>query len=208
MPSREGARPPRRRPGALETARRGVGEGEIELGRLTDEDALRGSGDEARLRTHPALERAVHERSVVHVDAEPRGRARTGLEFARDTGIGIPMTGWTGCSRRSARSMPRPPAAKAVFRLARTSNRLVSPAADDVGRERGGHGSTFHSALCRRAEVPTNVAAGGPAAAAEAAPRVDDTATNRDRRRHARSWGMEAVANPSSEALARIETRC
>ena len=73
-----------------------------------------------------------------------------------------------------------------------------------------GKGSTFHIGLpVEAAEVPTRVAVKSalPQLAGKRILVVDDNATNREIvARHARSWGMEAVAIASpSEALARIE---
>ena len=73
-----------------------------------------------------------------------------------------------------------------------------------------GKGSTFHIGLpVEAAEVPTRVAVQSalPQLAGKRILVVDDNATNREIvARHARSWGMEAVAIASpSEALARIE---
>ena len=82
---------------------------------------------------------------------------------------------------------------------------------DDVGRERGGRGSTFHIELAAaEADVPS--AARRSTARCRSSPAsallvVDDNATNREIvSRQARSWGMEAVAvGAPSEALALIE---
>ena len=109
--------------GALDIVAPRAWEKEIELGCLIDEDAPAGivgrRGAPAAGAAQPGLERGqVHRgrrggrprRCRAH-----RARARTvsSSPFATP-GSASPRTGWTGCSRPSARSTPPPPAATAA----------------------------------------------------------------------------------------------
>ena len=107
--------------GALDIVAPRAWEKELELGCLIDERAPAGIvGDEARLRQVllNLLSNAVKftERGEVFVlvNAEETGRARTGSSSPSATpGSGSLATGWTGCSRPSARWTHRQRAASA-----------------------------------------------------------------------------------------------
>ena len=108
--------------GALDIVAPRAWEKELELGCLIDDDAPAGIvGDEARLRQvllnllSNAVKFTEQGEVVVLVDAEETGSGSYRVELAvRDTASGSRPTGWTGSSRRSARSTRRRRAATAA----------------------------------------------------------------------------------------------
>jgi PAS domain S-box-containing protein len=206
--------------GALEIAAPRAWEKEIELGCLIDEDAPVGIvADAARLRQvllnllSNAVKFTGEGEVVVQVEAEPTGARSYRLAFAvRDTGIGIPEDRmdrlFTSFSQVDASTTRRYGGSGLGLAI---SKRLVELMGGTMWVEsEEGRGSTFHFSLpVKAAEVPAR------AETQDAQPRlgekrilvVDDNATNREIvTRHARSWGMEAVATASpTEALARLE---
>jgi len=206
--------------GALEIAAPRAWEREIELGCLIDEDAPPGiMADAARLRQvllnllSNAVKFTEEGEVVVQVDAEPTGARSYRLAFAvRDTGIGIPEDRidrlFTSFSQVDASTTRRYGGSGLGLAI---SKRIVELMGGTMWAEsEEGTGSTFHfSVPVKAAKVPAR------AETKDAQPRlgekrllvVDDNATNREIvTRHARSWGMEAVAIASpTEALALIE---
>jgi PAS domain S-box-containing protein len=195
-------------------------EKEIELGCLIDEKVPAGIvGDAARLRqvllnlVSNAVKFTEEGEVVVHVDAEPTGASSYDLGFAvRDTGVGIPEDRldrlFESFSQVDASTTRRYGGTGLGLAI---SKRLVELMGGTMRVEsEQGKGSRFHIGLpVEAAEVQTRVAV-------RSVPQqlsgkrilvVDDNATNREIvARHARSWGMEAVAIASPcEALARIE---
>ena len=103
--------------GALDIVAPRASEKDVELGCLFDEDVPCGIvGDATRLRQvllnllSNAVKFTDEGEVVVHVGAERDGfGARIGSTSPCATrGSASPRTGWTGCSRPSARSTPRP----------------------------------------------------------------------------------------------------
>jgi PAS domain S-box-containing protein len=206
--------------GALEIVAPRAWEKEIELGCLFDEDVPAGIvGDAARLRqvllnlVSNAVKFTEQGEVVVHVDAEPTGASSYSLEFAvRDTGVGIPEDRmerlFASFSQVDASTTRRYGGTGLGLAI---SKRLVELMGGTMWVEsEEGKGSTFHIGLpVEAAEVPSPVAVQSalPQLAGKRIFVVDDNATNREIvARHARSWGMDAVAIASpSEALARIE---
>jgi CheY-like chemotaxis protein len=150
---------------------------------------------------------------VVHVDAEATGSGTYRLELAvRDTGIGIPSDRmdrlFASFSQVDASTTRRYGGTGLGLAISR---RLVELMGGTMWVEsEAGVGSTFHIDLPVEATEPPSDGAGHGAQPQLAGKRlivVDDNATNNEIvARHARSWGMEAVATTSpSEALARIE---
>ena len=205
---------------ALEIVAPRAWEKRIELGCLIDEDAPAGIvGDGARLRQvllnllSNAVKFTEKGEVVVHVDAEPTGASAYRLEFAvRDTGIGIPSDRmdrlFASFSQVDASTTRRYGGTGLGLAI---SMRLVELMGGTMWVESTeGVGSTFHVELPVEAtEVPTPGPTRGatPQLAGKQILVVDDNVTNNEIvARHARSWGMEAVAITSpSEALARIE---
>ncbi len=206
--------------GALDIVAPRAWEKGIELGCLIDEDVPAGIvGDAARLRqvllnlVSNAVKFTEEGEVVVHVDAEPSGASSYRLEFAvRDTGVGIPDDRmdrlFASFSQVDASTTRRYGGTGLGLAI---SKRLVELMGGTMRVEsEEGKGSTFHIGLpVEAAEVPTRVAVQSalPQLAGKRILVVDDNATNREIvARHARSWGMKAVASASpSEALARIE---
>jgi PAS domain S-box-containing protein len=206
--------------GALDIVAPRAWEKEIELGCLIDEDVPAGIvGDAARLRqvllnlVSNAVKFTQEGEVVVHVGAEPTGASSYRLEFAvRDTGVGIPADRmdrlFASFSQVDASTTRRYGGTGLGLAISKRLVELMGGALSVESEE--GKGSTFHIGLpVAVAEVPARAAA--PSALPQLAGKrllvVDDNATNREIvTRHARSWGMEAVAIGSpSEALARIE---
>ena len=195
-------------------------EKQIELGCLIDEDAPAGIvGDGARLRqvllnlVSNAVKFTEEGEVVVHVDAEPTGAGSYRLEVAvRDTGVGIPEDRmdrlFASFSQVDASTTRRYGGTGLGLAI---SKRLVELMGGTMWVEsEEGKGSTFHVGLpAEAAEVPARVAVQSavPELAGKRILVVDDNPTNREIvTRHARSWGMEAMAIASpSDALARIE---
>ncbi len=206
--------------GALDIVAPRAWEKEIELGCLIDEDAPAGIvGDAARLRqvllnlVSNAVKFTEEGEVVVQVDAEPIGASSYRLEFAvRDTGVGIPEDRmdrlFDSFSQVDASTTRRYGGTGLGLAI---SKRLVELMGGTMWVEsEEGEGSRFHIGLpVEAAEVPTRAAAQSalPELDGKRILVVDDNATNREIvGRHARSWGMDAVAIASpSEALARIE---
>ena len=206
--------------GALDMVAPRAWEKEIELGCLIDEDVPAGIvGDAARLRqvlinlVSNAVKFTEQGEVVVHVEAEPTGASSYRLELAvRDTGVGIPEDRmdrlFASFSQVDASTTRRYGGTGLGLAI---SKRLVELMGGTMRVEsEEGKGSTFHIGLpVEAAEAPTrvNVHSAVPQLAGKRMLVVDDNATNREIvTRHARSWGMEAVAIESpSEALARIE---
>jgi CheY-like chemotaxis protein len=151
---------------------------------------------------------------VVHVDAEPARSGAYRLELAvRDTGIGIPADRMDRLFESFSQidpSMTRRYGGTGLG-LAITK-RLVELMGGEISVESElGRGSVFRVALpAEAAEVATHVAADDslPQLRGKRLLVVDDNATNREIvTRHARSWGMEAVAvEQPSEALALVSS--
>jgi CheY-like chemotaxis protein len=206
--------------GALDIVAPRAWEKEIELGCLIDEDAPAGLvGDAARLRqvllnlVSNAVKFTEEGEVVVHVHAEPTEPSSYRLEFAvRDTGVGIPGDRmdrlFASFSQVDASTTRRYGGTGLGLAI---SKRLVELMGGTLWVEsQVGKGSTFHIDLpVEAAELPTREAVQSalPQLAGKRVLVVDDNATNREIvARHARSWGMEAVAIASpSKALARIE---
>jgi len=195
-------------------------EKEIELGCLIDQEAPAGIvGDAARLRQvllnllSNAVKFTEDGEVVVHVDAEPTGPGAYRLEFAvRDTGIGIPADRmdqlFASFSQVDASTTRRYGGTGLGLAISRRLVELMGGTMWVESEE--GKGSTFHIGLpVDAAEAPARAAT--PSALPQLAGKrllvVDDNATNREIvTRHARSWGMEAVAVASpAKALARIK---
>ena len=206
---------------ALEIVAPRAWEKRIELGCLIDEDAPAGIvGDAARLRQvllnllSNAVKFTEKGEVVVHVDAEPTGASAYRLEFAvRDTGIGIPSDRmdrlFASFSQVDASTTRRYGGTGLGLAI---SKRLVELMGGTMWAEsEEGSGSTFHVDLPVEAtEAPTpsgRARSDRRSLPASAILVVDDNVTNHEIvARHARSWGMEAVAITSPlEALARIE---
>jgi PAS domain S-box-containing protein len=206
--------------GALDIVAPRASEKEVELGCLVDEDVPAGIvGDATRLRQvllnllSNAVKFTEEGEVVVHVDAEPAGTSSYRLHLAvRDTGTGIPRDRmdrlFASFSQIDASTTRRYGGTGLGLAI---SKRLVELMGGTMWVEsEEGKGSTFHIGLpVEAAEVPTRVAVQSvlPQLAGKRILVVDDNATNREIvARHARSWGMEAMAIASpSEALARIE---
>ena len=206
--------------GALDIVAPRAWEKELELGCLIDENVPAGVvGDASRLRqvllnlVSNAVKFTEAGEVVVHVGADPTGTASYRLEFAvRDTGVGIPEDRmerlFASFSQIDASTTRRYGGTGLGLAI---SKRLVELMHGTMWVEsEEGKGSTFHVELpAEAAELPARVAV--PSAMPQLAGKrllvVDDNATNREIvSRHARSWGMEAVAIASpSDALARIE---
>jgi PAS domain S-box-containing protein len=193
---------------------------EIELGCLIDEKVPPGIvGDAARLRqvllnlVSNAVKFTEEGEVVVQVDAEPTGASSYDLGFAvRDTGVGIPEDRmdrlFASFSQVDASTTRRYGGTGLGLAI---SKRLVELMGGTMWVEsEEGKGSTFHIDLpVETAEVPARVSVPSdvPQLAGKRILVVDDNSTNLEIvTRHARSWGMEAVAIASPpEALARIE---
>lgn len=206
--------------GALDIVAPRAWEKEIELGCLIDEDVPAGIvGDAARLRqvllnlVSNAVKFTEEGEVVVHVEAEHIGESSYRLEVAvRDTGVGIPEDRmdrlFASFSQVDASTTRRYGGTGLGLAI---SKRLVEMMGGTMWVEsEEGKGSTFRIGLpVEAAEVSTRVAVQSalPELAGKRILVVDDNATNREIvARHARSWGMEAVAMASpSEALARID---
>ena len=206
--------------GALDIVAPRAWEKEIELGCLIDEKVPAGIvGDAARLRqvllnlVSNAVKFTEEGEVVVHVNAEPTGASSYDLGFAvRDTGVGIPEDRldrlFESFSQVDASTTRRYGGTGLGLAI---SKRLVELMGGTMRVEsEEGKGSRFHIGLpVEAAEVQTRVAVQSvlPQLSGKRILVVDDNATNREIvARHARSWGMEAVAIASpSEALARIE---
>ncbi len=206
--------------GALDIVAPRAWEKELELGCLIDESVPAGVvGDASRLRqvllnlVSNAVKFTEAGEVVVHVGADPTGTTSYRLEFAvRDTGVGIPEDRmerlFASFSQIDASTTRRYGGTGLGLAI---SKRLVELMHGTMWVEsEEGKGSTFHVELpAEAAELPARVAV--PSAMPQLAGKrllvVDDNATNREIvSRHARSWGMEAVAIASpSDALARIE---
>jgi PAS domain S-box-containing protein len=206
--------------GALDIVAPRAWEKQIELGCLIDEDAPAGIvGDAARLRqvllnlVSNAVKFTEEGEVVVQVDAEPIGRSSYRLEFAvRDTGVGIPEDRmdrlFASFSQVDASTTRRYGGTGLGLAITKRLVELMGGAMWVESEE--GEGSTFHIGLpVEAAEVPTRVAVQSalPELAGKRILVVDDNATNREIvARHARWWGMEAMAIASpSDALALIE---
>ena len=205
---------------ALEIVAPRAWEKRIELGCLIDEEAPAGIvGDAARLRQvllnllSNAVKFTEKGEVVVQVGAEPAGASAYRLELAvRDTGIGIPSDRmdrlFASFSQVDASTTRRYGGTGLGLAI---SKRLVELMGGTMWAEsEEGSGSTFHVDLPVEAtEAPTPRAAHGPPPqlAGKRILVVDDNVTNHEIvARHARSWGMDAVALTSPlEALARIE---
>jgi PAS domain S-box-containing protein len=206
--------------GALDIVAPRAWQKKIELGCLIDEDVPAGiAGDAARLRqvllnlVSNAVKFTEEGEVVVHVAAEPTGPSSHRLEFAvRDTGVGIPQDRmdrlFASFSQVDASTTRRYGGTGLGLAI---SKRLVELMGGTMWAEsEEGEGSTFHVDLpVQAAEVPARVGVRGalPELAGKRILVVDDNPTNLEIvARHARSWGMEAVAIESSaEALRRIE---
>src|SRR5205814_3676697 len=190
-----------------------------ELGCLVAEDAPAGIlGDGGRLRQvllnllSNAVKFTDTGEVVVHVDADQTDSRSYRLEFAvRDTGIGIPKdrmeTLFDSFSQVDASTTRRYGGTGLGLAI---SKRLVELMGGTMRVEsEEGNGSTFFFGIpVEAAEVPARTDETVlPQLAGKRLLVVDDNATNREIvTRHARSWGMDAVALAApSEALARIE---
>jgi PAS domain S-box-containing protein len=192
----------------------------IELGCLIDEAAPAGVlGDAARLRQvllnllSNAIKFTEKGEVVVHVDAEATGANAYRLGFAvRDTGIGIPSDRmdrlFASFSQVDASTTRRYGGTGLGLAI---SKRLVELMGGTMWAEsEEGSGSTFHVDLlmeATEARTPGTARGAPPQLAGKRLLVVDDNVTNHEIvARHARSWGMEAVAITSpSVALALIE---
>ena len=206
--------------GALDIVAPRAWEKELELGCLIDERVPAGVvGDAVRLRqvllnlVSNAVKFTEQGEVIVHVEAEPTGASSYRLEFAiRDTGVGIAQdrmdrlfASFTQADASTTRRYGGTGLGLAI------TKRLVELMGGEMWVEsEEGEGSTFHVGLpVEAAEAPTREAV--PSTAPQLAGKrllvVDDNATNLEIvARHARSWGMDAVAIASpTEALARIE---
>jgi signal transduction histidine kinase/CheY-like chemotaxis protein len=206
--------------GALDIVAPRAWEKHIELGCLIDDDVPAGVlGDAARLRqvllnlVSNAVKFTEEGEVVVHVAAEPTGASSYRLEFAvRDTGVGIPKDRmdrlFASFSQVDASTTRRYGGTGLGLAI---SKRLVELMGGTMSVEsEEGKGSTFHVGVpVDAAEVPARVVLESalPQLAGKRILVVDDNPTNLEIvSRHARSWGMEAVAIASPpEALARIE---
>ena len=205
--------------GALDIVAPRAWEKTLELGCLIAEDAPKGIvGDAGRLRQvllnllSNAVKFTEEGEVVVHVDAEQTGARSYRLECAvRDTGIGIPKdrmdTLFDSFSQVDASTTRRYGGTGLGLAI---SKRLVELMGGTMRVEsEAGKGSTFFLGLpVEAAEVPPRTDQTVlPQLAGKRLLVVDDNATNREIvTRHARSWGMEAVAFAApAEALARIE---
>jgi PAS domain S-box-containing protein len=205
--------------GALDIVAPRAWEKTLELGCLIAEDAPAGIvGDAGRLRQvllnllSNAVKFTEEGEVVVHVDAEQTGAHSYRLECAvRDTGIGIPKdrtdTLFDSFSQVDASTTRRYGGTGLGLAI---SKRLVELMGGTMRLEsEEGKGSTFFFGLpVEVAEVPARTDQTVlPQLAGKRLLVVDDNATNREIvTRHARSWGMEAVAFAApAEALARIE---
>ena len=207
--------------GALDIVAPRAWQKKIELGCLIDEDVPAGIvGDAARLRqvllnlVSNAVKFTEKGEVVVQVAAEPTGASSYRLDFAvRDTGVGIPADRmdrlFASLSQVDASTTRRYGGTGLGLAI---SKRLVELMGGTMSAEsEEGTGSTFHINLpAEAAEMPTRVAAVQsdlPELTGKRILVVDDNATNREIvARHARSWGMDAVALASPlEALAQIE---
>ncbi|HET7807529.1 MAG TPA: response regulator [Gaiellaceae bacterium] len=206
--------------GALDIVAPRAWEKELELGCLIDERVPAGVvGDAVRLRqvllnlVSNAVKFTEQGEVIVHVEAEPTGASSYRLEFAiRDTGVGIArdridrlFASFTQADASTTRRYGGTGLGLAI------TKRLVELMGGEMWVEsEEGKGSTFHVGLpVEAAVVPAREAV--PSTAPQLAGKrllvVDDNATNLEIvARHARSWGMDAVAVASpTEALARIE---
>jgi PAS domain S-box-containing protein len=206
--------------GALDIVAPRAWEKELELGCLIDERVPAGVvGDAVRLRqvllnlVSNAVKFTEEGEVIVHVEAEPTGASSYRLEFAiRDTGVGIArdridrlFASFTQADASTTRRYGGTGLGLAI------TKRLVELMGGEMWVEsEEGKGSTFHVGLpVEAATVPAREAV--PSTAPQLAGKrllvVDDNATNLEIvARHARSWGMDAVAIASpTEALARIE---
>jgi PAS domain S-box-containing protein len=206
--------------GALDIVAPRAWEKELELGCLIDERVPAGVvGDAVRLRqvllnlVSNAVKFTEQGEVIVHVEAEPTGASSYRLEFAiRDTGVGIArdridrlFASFTQADASTTRRYGGTGLGLAI------TKRLVELMGGEMWVEsEEGEGSTFHVGLpVEAAVVPAREAV--PSTAPQLAGKrllvVDDNATNLEIvARHARSWGMDAVAIASpTEALARIE---
>ena len=206
--------------GALDIVAPHAWEKGIELGCLIDDAAPAGIlGDEARLRQVllNLLSNAVKFTEagevvvLVHAEVTQSGSYRLEL-LVRDTGIGIPpdridrlFTSFSQVDASTTRRFGGTGLGLAI------SKRLVELMGGTISVDSDpGSGSTFRIALpVTAAEVPsqTHPEEGMPQLAGKRILVVDDNATNREIViRHARSWGMEAVAlELPAEALALVE---
>jgi PAS domain S-box-containing protein len=206
--------------GALDIVAPRAWEKGIELGCLIDEDVPAGVvGDAARLRqvllnlVSNAVKFTEEGEVVVQVDAEPAEAGSYRLEFAvRDTGVGIAEDRmgrlFASFSQADASTTRRYGGTGLGLAISKRLLELMGGTMWVESEE--GKGSIFHIGLpVEAAEVPARVAVQDalPQLAGKRILVVDDNATNREIvARHARSWGMEAVAIAfPSEALARIE---
>ena len=193
---------------ALDIVAPRASEKSVELGFLVDDDVPAGIvGDATRLRQVllNLLSNAVKFTSqgevVVHAGSEPADTGRCRLHIAvRDTGIGIPQDRmgrlFSSFSQVDASTTRRYGGTGLGLAI---SKRLVELMDGTLWAEsEEGKGSTFHITLAAEpVDVPARIAL------AEGLPRldgkrilvVDDNAVNREIVvRHARAWGMEAVA--------------
>ena len=206
--------------GALDIVAPRAWEKELELGCLIDERVPAGVvGDAVRLRQvllnliSNAVKFTEQGEVIVHVEAEPTGASSYRLEFAiRDTGVGIArdridrlFASFTQADASTTRRYGGTGLGLAI------TKRLVELMGGEMWVEsEEGKGSTFHVGLpVEAAVVPARevVPSTAPQLAGKRLLVVDDNATNLEIvTRHARSWGMDAVAIASpTEALARIE---
>ena len=193
----------------------------IELGCLVGDGVPAGiSGDRARLRQvllnllSNAVKFTEKGEVVVHVDGEPAGAGLHRLHIAvSDTGIGIPRDRmdslFESFSQVDTSTTRRYGGTGLGLAISRRLLDLMGGAMRVESEE--GRGSTFHIELAaQEAGVPRRFGddASLPRLAGKRVLVVDDNATNLEIvARHARSWGMEAVAvERPSEALALVES--